>query len=109
MIRANIKINLLAPDAKEWTHDRELDFVDRTDGDFTHTGVTAHSRTAKEIDQKSFGQIVCVMAEKNCSATLASSDLGKELIPRLAASCFDRHFLLSCKNTNVSRSNLDIE
>src|SRR5438477_113221 len=68
---ANVIVDFTSPDSEERAHDCKIDIFNAAFRNFSDRAKTGRSGTTKQVNQKSFDQIVGVMGEENCATTPA--------------------------------------
>src|SRR5436853_7591848 len=89
----DVLVNLMTPHAKKWAHDGKIDTVHASFRNVPHCAKPGCARTAKQVNQKSFDQIVGVMAKKNRSSAFLSCNSSEKFVADFARRRFDRDFL----------------
>src|SRR5438067_7603544 len=103
-VLADIIVDFFAPDAKERSHDRQVDAVDSPCRNFPHRSKPGATGATKQVNQKGFYQIVGVMCDEDRSAILASCGFSKECVARFTRRGFDRHLLSLPERADICRS-----
>src|SRR5438477_1770208 len=97
----DVLVNLTTPHAKKWAHDGKIDIVHASSRNFPHCAKPGCARTAKQVNQKSFNQIVGVMAKKNRSSAFLFGNSSEKFVADFARRSFDRGFLFRRERAHV--------
>ncbi len=106
---ANVIVDFVPPDSKQGANDCKIDLFNPAFRNFSDPAETSRSGTTKQVDQKSFDQIVGVVAEKNGGRLQAIGYLSKKFIARFPSRGLDRNFLLCRERSHVRGSHFKID
>jgi len=101
-------IDFLAPDSKQRPNDLELGSRDATRTGLAHSAKAGRPGAAKQIHQKSFHEVIGVMAEKNRATPATPCDARKKFVTCRASSCFDRLPRIARERGNVGLAKLEL-
>ena len=106
---ANIIVDFVPPDSKKRANNCKIGILNPAFRKFSNRAKTGRSGTTKQVDQKSFDQIVGVMCEKNGATSVAPGYLRKKLIARFPSRGFDRDFLSRRERTHIRRPHFNFD
>src|SRR5207249_4513427 len=105
---AHINVDLFAPDTEKRPHNDKIDIVDPARCNLPHPAQACSSRAAKEIDQKSFDEVVGVMPKKDRFAFSASGSFSEKFVAGFARCGFDRDLLFRSQSADIRGAKLEI-
>jgi len=106
---ADVIVDFAPPDSKQGANDCKIDIFNQAFRNFADRAQAGRPGTTEQVDQKSFDQIVGVMAEKNNSRTLLFCHLRKKFIASFPRGGFDRDFLFCRERSHIRGSDFKID
>src|SRR2546423_8512742 len=100
-MRANVFVDLVAPDAEKRTDNHKIDTVNSARRNVAHGAESGGSRAAEQIEQESFDEIIGVMSKEDGATFLSLRDPGKEIIAGVARRGFNRPLLFRGKSADI--------
>ena len=103
-----IFVDLLTPCAEHRSDDLQIGSADPACRRLAHCAKTGRSGAAQQIQEKRFDQIVGMMPDKDCVATMTSRHRCEKLVARIAPGRLDRHFLFRRQGADIHGSHDEI-
>src|SRR5262245_56428431 len=103
-VLADVILDLAAPHPEQRPYDRQVDTINSPCRNFPHRTQAGAAGSTKQIDQKSFDQIVSVVRDEDRPAVSAPCGFSKECVTRFTRRSFNRHLLFLCECADVCRT-----